>query len=102
MQRFTLTYPARGTAGRRAHIGVVASGDLEVLVTPKAGATSATVTVRTSVDGFETIWRRVLDRHFANAALAADYEVNDFGATPGTVSLRLAQATELAQEGDDS
>jgi malonate decarboxylase delta subunit len=50
--------------------------------------------VRTSADGFGEIWEAVLDRFFVRNDLAAAVEINDSGATPGTVSLRLAQAVE--------
>jgi malonate decarboxylase delta subunit len=36
----------------------------------------------------------VLDRFFARNDFAAAVEINDSGATPGTVALRLAQAVE--------
>ena len=39
---------------------------------------------------------------FAESALVAHYEINDFGATPGMVSLRLAQALEIAREDPDA
>jgi malonate decarboxylase delta subunit len=50
--------------------------------------------VNTSVDGFEATWKNVLDRFFARFQGAVSIEINDFGATPGTVMLRLAQAAE--------
>ena len=50
--------------------------------------------LRTSVDGYNQVWKAVLDRFFARFECAAKVEVNDFGATPGTVTLRLEQAAE--------
>lgn len=103
MQTLSIDYPATVPLIRPVHVGAVASGDLEIIMTqPRAGATSATVALRTSVDGFDTVWRRVLDRFFAESALLAHYEINDFGATPGMVALRLAQALEFARENTDS
>ena len=78
---------------RRAHVGVVGSGDLEVLIEPSNKPT-AQVRVRTSVDGYAKVWKEVLGRFFARFARAAKVEINDFGATPGTVTLRLEQAAE--------
>ncbi len=75
-------------------VGVVGSGDLEVLLSP---ASETTVTIRTSVDGFGTTWRATLARFFARHPVAARVEINDAGATPGVVSLRLAQALEETQ-----
>jgi malonate decarboxylase acyl carrier protein len=98
MQTLSINYPATRELTSNVHVGAVASGDLEIVMTPLAGGSTSTVAVRTSVDGFDTVWRRVLDRFFAESALVAHYEINDFGATPGMVSLRLAQALEVADE----
>jgi malonate decarboxylase delta subunit len=64
---------------------VVGSGDLEVLLEPAEG-TVAHVSVRTSVDGFGTSWKAVLDRF------------NDAGGTPGIAQLRLEQAVEASEK----
>lgn len=99
MQTLTYEFTADRPAGRAVHIGVVGSGDLEILLQPPApneSATHATVRVRTSVNGFDTIWGDVLSRFFARTALAGRWELNDFGATPGVVNLRLRQAFEAA------
>ena len=82
---------------RRAHVGVVASGDMEVLLEPSTEG-NAQVTVTTSVDGYRSTWKRVLERFFAGYRGAAAIEVNDFGATPGTVLLRLEQAVEKSRQ----
>lgn len=102
MQTLNFSFPATAAVNRRVHIGVVGSGDLEILIDPPAGklpANVASVRVRTSVDGFDTIWHDVLERFFVKAALAGRWELNDFGATPGVVTLRLQQAVEAAQGG---
>ena len=93
MERLSFTYPARETIARRVHVGVVGSGDLEVLLEPSADR-DAHVDVTTSVDGFGTVWKYVLDRFFTRFEGAAAIEINDFGATPGVVLLRLEQAVE--------
>lgn len=95
MERLTFTYPATARLASRAHVGVVASGDLEVLIEP-ATTQQATVCVTTSVDGFGPVWKSVLDRFFAGFMTAASIEINDFGASPGLVMLRLEQAAEAA------
>ncbi len=93
MERLNFTYPGP-RSGRAARArGVVGSGDLEVLLEPSADA-DAHVAVTTSVDGFGTVWRHVLDRFFTRFDAAAAIEINDFGATPGVVLLRLEQAAE--------
>ena len=96
MEQFELNYPAKRQAPKRAHVGVVGSGDLEVLLEPIDG-TTATVRIRTSVDGFKETWKAVLDRFFGQYDGAVRIEINDAGATPGAVYLRLQQAVEASQ-----
>ncbi|PCE21795.1 malonate decarboxylase acyl carrier protein [Paraburkholderia acidicola] len=96
MEHLTFDYPAQRAVTARAHVGVVGSGDLEVLLSP-ATSMSASVIVRTSVDGYSHIWKSVLDRFFTRYDGAAQIEINDFGATPGVVALRLAEAAEAAE-----
>ena len=99
MQTLNYRFPAQKAASRAVHIGVVASGDLEILLEPPAvddPPDSVVVRVRTSVNGFDTIWHDVLERFFTRTPLAGSWELNDFGATPGVVNLRLRQAAEAA------
>ena len=96
METLDFAFAAGQPTRQRAHIGVVGSGDLEVLIEPAAEA-MARVTVRTSVDGYAPIWQRVLERFFARHPWAVRVEINDFGATPGVVALRLEQALEASQ-----
>ena len=96
MEQFELKYPAKRKVTKRAHVGVVGSGDLEVLLEPADGDTAA-VRIRTSVDGFKTTWKAVLDRFFGQYDGAVNIEINDAGATPGAVSLRLQQAVEASE-----
>ena len=93
METLTFDYPASRPVPGRAHVGVVGSSDLEVLLEPSPDD-RAHVRVRTSAEGFGEVWEAVLDRFFARNDLAAAIEINDAGATPGTVALRLAQAVE--------
>ena len=98
MEHLTFDYPAQRPVTARAHVGVVGSGDLEVLLAP-SDAMTARVVVRTSVDGYGHIWKHVLDRFFTRYDGAASIEINDFGATPGVVALRLAEAVEASEQG---
>jgi len=93
MEKLTFTYPAGARIATRVHLGVVASGDLEVLLEPSS-QTESKVTVNTSVAGFGPVWKAVLDRFFSHFNAAVAVEINDFGATPGLVMLRLEQAAE--------
>lgn len=95
METLNFDYDATHPLTRRAHVGVVGSGDLEVLMEPSEEP-RAHVRVRTSVDGYAQVWKAVLDRFFSRFAGRARVEINDFGATPGTVMLRLEQAAERA------
>ncbi len=99
MQTLNYRFAAQEAASRAVHIGVVGSGDLEILLEPPAQGhppEAAVVRVRTSVNGFDTVWHDVLERFFARTPLAGSWELNDFGATPGVVNLRLRQAAEAA------
>ena len=96
MEQFEFNYPAKRKAAKRAHVGVVGSGDLEVLLEPIENG-AASVRVRTSVDGFKDNWKAVLDRFFGQYAGAVHIEINDAGATPGAVYLRLQQAVEASE-----
>ena len=93
METLNFEYEAKGRLTRRGHVGVVGSGDLEVLIEPSDKPTTQ-VRVRTSVDGYAHVWKVVLDRFFAGFEYVARVEINDFGATPATVTLRLEQAAE--------
>jgi malonate decarboxylase delta subunit len=96
MEQIELNYPAKRKVQKRTHVGVVGSGDLEVLLEPAEGDV-ARVFIRTSVDGFRDTWKAVLDRFFANYDGAARIQINDAGATPGIVQLRLEQAVEVSE-----
>ncbi len=99
MEQLEFTYPATRAIPHRAHVGVVGSGDLEVLLEPLEAAT-ALVVIRTSVGGFGSTWKAVLDRFFATYDGRVRIDINDSGATPGSVTLRLWQAVELSEKGD--
>ena len=96
MEQIELTYPANRNVNKKAHVGVVASGDLEILLEPAEGEV-AHVFIRTSVDGFRDTWKAVLDRFFAKYDGAVCIQINDAGATPGIVHLRLEQAVEVSE-----
>lgn len=93
METLRYEYPVSQPVKRRAHAGVVGSGDLEVLIEPIDGDI-AQVVIHTSVDGFGHVWKTVVDRFFAHFHGRVAIEINDFGATPGVVLLRLEQAVE--------
>jgi malonate decarboxylase delta subunit len=96
MENIFRQYAAGEPAPHRALAGVVGSGDLEVLLEPNnAGIT--TIAVTTSVNGKALLWEAVLDRMFGAEQLpAVRLEINDCGATPGVVRMRVEQALEQA------
>jgi len=81
-------------------VGVVGSGNLEVLVEPGAAPGRCLVEVSTSARGFGDTWRAVMEdfvgRHRPSGLRLS---VNDAGATPAVVSLRLDQAIEAYRGG---
>ena len=95
MEKHEFTYSAGAPAAGRAVVGVVGSGDLEVLLEP-APAGLSTVRITTSVDGYGRVWQAQLDRVFQGEVgpngPAVALEINDFGATPGVVGMRIVQA----------
>jgi malonate decarboxylase delta subunit len=75
--------------------GVVSSGNLEVLIESAELAGACQVQIRTSAQGFAEIWSAVLEDFASRYDLAnLRISVNDGGATPAVVSLRLDQAME--------
>ena len=73
-------------------IGVVGSGNLEILLEPIAGA-DCQIHIETSAHGFAPIWQAVVnDFHQRHALAGVRVSINDMGATPAVVSLRLDQA----------
>jgi len=88
------TFPGRLAAGTFAPVlvGVVGSGNLEVLLEPMAGA-NCDFRVETSARGFGAIWEAVVrDFHQRHPLAGVSFSINDMGATPAVVSLRLDQA----------
>jgi len=74
-------------------VGVVGSGNLEVLIesAPQAGA--CIVEINTAAHGFGDIWQAVVADFFARHPLGdVRISINDNGATPAIVGLRLDQA----------
>jgi malonate decarboxylase delta subunit len=76
-------------------VGVTGSGNLEVLIEIAALAGACDISVRTAAQGFGQIWQAVMDDFHARWRLAdIRIAINDMGATPAVVSLRLDQAVE--------
>ena len=100
----TLTYrhkdakPASGSKPM-AIVGVVASGNLEVLVERVTPASECIVEIATAAHGFGDVWSAVVADFVARYAPGGlKLSVNDGGARPDTVALRLAQGLRLIEE----
>ncbi len=82
-----------------SHLGVVGSGDLEVLMEKKDFGGGAEVKVVTPVTGFDKVWEMVVTK-FVKGNNLGDLliEINDNNATPVVVSMRLRQALAEANK----
>jgi malonate decarboxylase delta subunit len=76
-------------------VGVVGSGNMEALFERQALGGMIRFRIDTSIAGFDATWRAVLG-DFAELHGVGDLlvSINDAGATPSVVALRLAQAAE--------
>ena len=76
-------------------VGVVASGNLEVLIEPAPQDPACAIEIDTAAQGFAEIWRAVMADFFERHRLGGvRISINDAGATPAIVALRLDQAVE--------
>lgn len=75
--------------------GVVGSGNMEVLLERVPTGGRLQISVETSIRGFADTWQAVL-KDFAEREQIGDVRmtINDGGATPAVVSLRLSQAAQ--------
>ncbi|MCC7326574.1 MAG: malonate decarboxylase acyl carrier protein [Burkholderiales bacterium] len=91
--KFSVVGNATTAAQASAIVGVVGSGNLEVLIENEDLDGTCEVSIDTSIHRFGATWERVLadfvERHrLSNIRIS----INDGGATPAVVALRLDQA----------
>jgi len=100
-------FRVRGTAqkragGKRQHAitGVNTSGNLEVLVERALPDNECEIEVSTAANGFREIWEAVI-KEFINRRSPGGlrFSINDGGARPDTVTLRLMQSAQLMEDG---
>jgi malonate decarboxylase delta subunit len=86
---------SRPLASEPKVVGVVSSGNLEVLIESAVLSGACEITIQTAAVGFGQIWQAVM-QDFQQRWQLADTRIaiNDMGATPAVVSLRLDQAVE--------
>ncbi len=96
---FRFEHGQRHLPAAASMVGVVGSGNLEVLITSTELQDACEIEVQTAAIGFRPIWQAVMDDFQARWQLAnVHIAINDMGATPAVVSLRLDQAVEACLE----
>lgn len=87
-------------ASRDASVcGVVGSGNLEILFQKGDAQDACLFEVNTSANGFATTWESVLQDFAENNAVGGlKVAMNDMGATPAVVTLRLEQGLAIYME----
>jgi malonate decarboxylase delta subunit len=98
-------FQVRGTAAQRAPgtrreaiVGVNASGNLEVLVERVLPDSECLVEVSTAIVGFRDLWQAVIEDFFVrNSPGGLRFSINDGGARPDVVTLRLMQGARLME-----
>ncbi|KTD40361.1 biotin-independent malonate decarboxylase subunit beta [Legionella parisiensis] len=94
---FRFTLPGERLQGKKTVCGVVGSGNLEVII--EENTTSETIfTIQTAIDHYKTVWKMIID-DFVNQhqPVGLQFTLNDNGAIPAVVLLRLSQALEEFQ-----
>ncbi|MED7787629.1 biotin-independent malonate decarboxylase subunit beta [Francisella sp. 19X1-34] len=97
MQKLNYVFEATKSTkkGLACTVGVVGSGNCEVLVNSNQ-QDKVIIDIFTSVDGFDQLWQAVctdfVDEYKPEAL---SFTINDSGATPAVVALRLRQAMEV-------
>ena len=102
MEQFRVSGTARNRAGgarRQAITGVNASGNLEVLVERVLPDHECQIEVATAVTGFRDVWEAVIRDFFERRSPGGlRFSINDGGARPDTVTLRLMQSVQLMED----
>lgn len=101
MEHLRFTYSGGRPLARDAIVvGVVASGNLEVMIESTPGDADCRIDVETPARGFDDVWSAVLGDFFERSRLGGvRISINDVGATPAVVGLRLDQAVEEFRSG---
>jgi malonate decarboxylase delta subunit len=99
----TLNYSltaAKRLAGHKtqAIIGVVASGNLEILLERVLPGTACEVVIATPVTGYDDTWKAVITEFVARSSPGGlRISINDGGARPDTAFLRLMQGCAMME-----
>ena len=100
MEHLSFTYEGgRAEPHDAIVVGVVSSGNLEVMI-ETARDPSCRIDIATPARGFDAVWSAVLADFFERSKIGGvRISINDVGATPAVVSLRLDQAVEEFRSG---
>ncbi|NHN89754.1 malonate decarboxylase acyl carrier protein [Acetobacter conturbans] len=102
MEKFTIRAQARTSLpgrGKQAIVGVVASGNLEILLERTEPDQTVVVDVVTSARGFQTVWEAVIaDFVTRSSPGGVRFSIHDNGARPDTVMLRLMQGVNVLEK----
>jgi malonate decarboxylase delta subunit len=103
MENLNYRHAARQRApgsAQQAIVGVVASGNLEVLAERVLPDNECEIAIHTVADGFGTVWQAVIaDFVERRSPGGLRLSINDGGARPDMVALRLAQAVRALEGG---
>ncbi|MHC2105443.1 MULTISPECIES: malonate decarboxylase acyl carrier protein [unclassified Methylobacterium] len=95
--RHTTRKPLPGSVSN-AITGVVASGNLEILLERVLPPDACEVAIETPIAGYGAVWEAVVADFVARAQPGGlRISINDGGARPDTVSLRLLQGARLME-----
>ena len=100
MEHLSFTFSTGRRAGgtdAQAIVGVVASGNLEALFQRTGDADKCVIEVATAAHGFKPVWEAVLQDFAARGTGGLRISINDGGARPDMVALRLAQGLRLIE-----
>ncbi len=95
METLKFEYSATHSVSEKTIVGVVGSGDLEILINPNTMQDKLEISVSSSSNKTSEQWQIIFDRILGTRALpAVCMEINDFAATPGVIRVRMEQALE--------
>jgi malonate decarboxylase delta subunit len=92
--------PGRPAPGHieSAIVGVVASGNLEILLERTLPETECSVEIATPVRGYDEVWQAVVADFVERVSPGGlRISINDGGARPDTVALRLMQGVRMME-----
>jgi malonate decarboxylase beta subunit len=91
---FRFSLPGECLEGKKTVCGVVGSGNLEVII-EKNTSTETVFLIQTAIEHYKPVWKMVIeDFVHTQKPVGLQFTLNDNGATPAVVLLRLGQALD--------